>query len=193
MQDEILRDELAAPQWRVLHVAPNHEKKIAIYLVHSSVEHFLPLYSERSRWSDRSVTLERPLFPGYVFVRFGRELRRTVISLPGALRLLGKGKDDVVAEEEIERIRRALAGGIVLRPHLPVTVGTRVRVRTGIFAGTEGMVVELRSSCRVVISMSAVQQFYSLEIEMRNVEILGSQAIRALPDGRQPTQLHLKR
>ncbi len=193
MEDEILRVEQAAPHWHVLHVAPNQEKKVAIHLVHCSVEHFLPLYPERSRWSDRSVTLERPLFPGYIFVRFARASRRTVISLPGALRVLGKAGNDVVEAEEIERIRAALASGYILRPHLAVTVGTRVRVRSGIFAGAEGMVVELRSSCKVVISMSAVKQCYSLETEMRNVDILDKKAIRTVPNAPLPGQYQLKR
>jgi transcription antitermination factor NusG len=193
MQDDILRVEPPAPQWHVLHVAPNHEKKVAIHLAYSSVEHFLPLYSERSRWSDRSVTLERPLFPGYIFVRFARQSRRAVISLPGALRVLGKSGDDIVAPEEIEKIRGALAGGCILRPHLAVTVGTRVRVRTGIFAGTEGMVVELRSSCKVVISMSAVKQCYSLEAELKNIEILGRKTICTIPEAQSLNHHPLKR
>jgi transcription antitermination factor NusG len=178
MEDEFLRVE-PPPQWHVLHVASNHEKKVAIHLIHHSVEHFLPLYPERSRWSDRSVTLERPLFPGYIFVRFAREARRTVISLPGALKVLGKGGSDVVEAAEIERIRAGLASGCILRPHPAVTVGTRVRVRSGIFAGLEGMVLELRSSCKVVILMSAVRQCYSLETEMRNIEIMDKKVICA--------------
>lgn len=193
MQDDFLQAEPAIPQWHVLHVAPNHEKKVAIHLLYSSVEHFLPLYSEKSRWSDRSVTLERPLFPGYIFVRFARQSRRTVISLPGALRVLGKSGDDVVEPEEIERIHSALASGYILRPHLAVTVGTRVRVRGGIFAGIEGMVVELRSSCKVVISMSAVKQCYSLETELKNIEILGRKTICAVPEAQLLNHHPLKR
>jgi transcriptional antiterminator RfaH len=179
MEDEILRVEQPLPQWHVLHVAPNHEKKVAIHLLHRSVEHFLPLYRERSQWSDRSVMLERPLFPRYIFVRFARESRGTVISLPGALKVLGRGASDVVDPEDVERIRSALASGYILRPHSAVSVGTRVRVRSGIFTGQEGMVVELRSSCKVVISMSAVRQCYSLETEIGNIEILDKKMIGA--------------
>jgi transcription antitermination factor NusG len=168
-----------SPDWHVLHVVPNHEKKVAVHLLHRSVEHFLPLYSERSRWSDRSVTLERPLFPGYVFVRLTRELKLLVISSPGVLRILGRNGSEVVGGEEVERIRTAIAAGFVLRPHPPITVGTRVRVSNGVFAGTEGMVIELRSNCKVIISMSAVNQCYSLETDIGNLQILGTKAIHA--------------
>jgi transcription antitermination factor NusG len=164
-------------QWRVLHVIPNHEKKVAMHLLNRSLEHFLPLYSERSRWSDRNVTLERPLFPGYVFARFDRESRRAVISSPGVIRVLGNRQDEAVEADEINKIRTAIATGCVLRPHPAITVGTQVRVSGGVFAGTEGLVVELRSHCKVIISMSAVKQCYSLETDIRNVEVLGSKAI----------------
>jgi transcription antitermination factor NusG len=178
MECEIAGVEQAFQQWRVLHVIPNHEKKVAIHLLHRSVEHFLPLYTERSRWSDRSVTLERPLFPGYIFVRFARELKRAVISLPGVLRILGKEESGEVANVEIDRIRKGIATGQVLRPHPPMLVGTQVRVIQGVFTGAEGMVVELRSSCKVIISMSAVKQCYSLETEIRNLEIIGKKIVR---------------
>jgi transcription antitermination factor NusG len=192
MEDEILRVEQSPLQWHVLHVAPNQEKRVALHLRYSAVEHFLPLFTERSQWSDRSVTLERPLFPGYIFVRFARASRRTVISLPGALRVLGREGTDVVEAGEIERIRGALASGYILRPHPVVSVGMRVRVRGGIFEGMEGMVVELRSSCKVVISMSAVRQCYSLETEMSNIDILDKKVISVVLGASLPNQYQAK-
>ena len=63
-------------RWCVLYVITNHEKRVAQHLTARSLEHYLPLYTERSRWTDRVVSLERPLFAGYVFVRFAPEARR---------------------------------------------------------------------------------------------------------------------
>ncbi len=91
--------------WRVLHVVANHEKRVAQHLMARSLEHYLPLYSLRSKWTDRVVDLERPLFTGYIFVRFAREARLSVVSAPGVLRLLGSGIGETVSAEEIERIR----------------------------------------------------------------------------------------
>ena len=177
MEHKQVADEPKIPQWRVLHVIPNHEKKVATHLLHRAVEHFLPVYTERSRWSDRSVTLEKPLFPGYVFVRFNRELKWAVISSPGVLRILGKEENGEIENGEIDRIRAAITEGQILRPHPPMSVGTRVRVIGGVFAGTEGMVTELRSNCKVIIAMAAVKQSYSLETEIRNLEILGKKIV----------------
>ena len=158
--------------WHVLYVIANHEKRIAQHLSVRSLEHFLPLYTERSKWTDRSVTLERPLFTGYVFVRFSPHAKLSVVSTPGVIRLLGDHESDTVSAEEIDRIRNGLASGCLLRPHPNVFLGTPVRVRSGVFEGVEGTVTEFRQQCRVIIALSAVNQYFSLEVELGDIDVL---------------------
>jgi len=158
--------------WQVLHVIANHEKRVAQHLSVRSVEHYLPLYTERSKWTDRSVLLDRPLFTGYVFVRFSPYAKFPVVSTPGVIRLLGEYESDTVSAEEIDRIRIGLASGCLLRPHSHVSVGTPVRVRSGVFEGVEGVVTEFRHQCRVIIALSAGIQCFSLEVELRDIVVL---------------------
>jgi transcription antitermination factor NusG len=155
--------------WHVLHVIANHEKRVAQHLTIRSVEHYLPLYRMRSQWTDRSVQLERPLFAGYVFVRFSPRQRLTLISTPGVLHLLDSASN-IVSCEELERIRQAIAGGYKLLPHPWIKAGTRARVRGGIFDGATGVVAELRQQCRVVIELAAIRQCFSLEVGIDEVE-----------------------
>jgi transcription antitermination factor NusG len=169
--------------WSVLHVIANHEKKVAQQLAGRSLEHYLPLYSERSRWTDRTVILERPLFPGYVFVRYSPETRVSLIAVPGALRLLGTERSETVQGAEIERIRTALASGYALRPHSPVLAGTQVRISRGIFEGLEGIVTDLRRNCKVIMAVAAVQQYISFETDLRDIEVLDDRTLRF---GKQP-------
>lgn len=158
--------------WHVLHVNANHEKKVAQHLSVRSLEYYLPLYRERSRWSDRSVTLERPLFVGYVFVRCSPQTRISAISTPGVIRLLDDSVNCMVSSEEIDLIREGLASGCLLRPCFDLPVGTPVRVRTGVFAGAEGVVTAVRQRCKVVMTLSAVSQCFSLEVDRDDVEVL---------------------
>ena len=157
--------------WNVLHVVANHEKQVARHLSIRSVEHYLPLYTERSRWTDRTVALERPLFLGYVFVHLTPQNRLPLISTPGVIRLLGNSESGVVTSDEISRIREGLASGCILRPHPNIHVGTPVRVRDGVFAGIGGIVTELRQRCKVIISLAAVKQSFSLEADLADLEI----------------------
>jgi transcription termination/antitermination protein NusG len=170
---------MSEPSWHVLHVAANHEKKVAQHLAVRLIEHYLPLYAERSHWSDRSVMVERPLFAGYVFVRYVSRVKLSVISTPGVCRVLGDSTNEMVSSEEIERIRQGLASGCMLRPHLEIPIGTRVRVRNGVFEGSEGIVTELRQRCKVVITLSAVRQCFSLEVGREDIQVLRSQAVRS--------------
>ena len=158
--------------WHVLHVLSNHEKKVAQHLQVRCVEYYLPLYREKVRWSDRTVVAERPLFSGYVFARFDYQYRIPVISTPGVLRLLGDQKSDLVDDEELAKIRTGLAQGLILRPHPTITVGTRVQIREGVFAGVEGVVSELRQQCKVIIALAAVRQCFSIEAHIDELQVL---------------------
>jgi transcriptional antiterminator NusG len=171
--------------WRVLHVIANHEKRVVQHLASRSLEHFLPLYALKSRWSDRTVALERPLFPGYVFTRFAAAERIGVLSTPGVLSLLGGGDLGEVAADEIARIREGLATGQTLRPHPAISKGTRVRVRNGVFEGAEGLVTELRGQCKVILAVRAISQCFSLCVESSDLEVVND---RATQIGHVPTR-----
>jgi transcription antitermination factor NusG len=125
------------------------------------------------------VVAERPLFSGYVFARFAPQSRISVISTPGVLQLLGDEERDMVCDEELAKIRQGLATGLPLRPHSSIAVGTRVRVRAGVFEGVEGLVTELRKQCRVVITLAAVRQSFSLEAAIDDLVILSKPAAKS--------------
>jgi len=158
--------------WRVLHVVANHEKSVAQHLTVRAVEHFLPLYNERSRWSDRTVTLLRPLFPGYVFARFAPRLKYLTVTTPGVLNVLGDERTGIVPFAEVERIQHALAEGYPLRPSAELVCGIQVRVRGGVFSGVEGIVADLRGNCRVLIRVSRIDRCFSLETRSEDLEVL---------------------
>jgi transcription antitermination factor NusG len=102
---------MSSGPWHVLHVVSNHEKRVSQHLASRSVDHYLPLYSEKIKWTDRSVITERPLFSGYVFARFTRAERLSVVTIPGLIRDLGEEAWNLVSDEELSRIRSGLATG----------------------------------------------------------------------------------
>jgi transcription antitermination factor NusG len=158
--------------WRALQVVANHEKRVAQHLTARSLEHYLPLFSQKSHWTDRTVNLERPLFPGYVFIRFALRDKLAVVSLPGVVHLVGNGPAASISCVEIDKIRAALAKGYSLQPHPRIAVGMRVRIRNGVFEGTEGLVTNLRQHCRIVLALPGIEQCFSLEAQIQDIEIL---------------------
>lgn len=109
---------------------------------------------------------------GYVFVRCSPQTRLSAISTPGVIRLLDDPITGEVSSGEIDLIREGLASGCLLRPHLNLPAGTPVRVRAGVFAGAEGVVSAIRQRCKVVMTLSAVSQSFSLEVDRDDLEVL---------------------
>src|SRR5574338_255470 len=86
--EALTRSRLEVPQWFAVHTSAQREKKVAEYLLHAGVEQFLPVYENRRRWKDRVVTVETPLFTGYVFVRIPLLEKLRVLNAPGVARFV---------------------------------------------------------------------------------------------------------
>src|SRR5260370_4723822 len=122
-----------------LRVKRRHEKAVAHSLRCKQLEDFLPLYRESRGWSDRTTTVELPLFAGYVFCRFAYADRFLVLNTPGVTAILGAGSVFApVAEEEIASIRTIVDSGLPARPFQYLTPGQLVVVERGPLAGIRG-------------------------------------------------------
>ena len=109
--------------WYAAYTCANQEKRVAAELDVRAVEHFLPLYSSVRRWSDRRVSLELPLFPGYLFVRLALRDRLRVLHIPTVVRLVGfSGRPAALPDTEMEIMRSGLSQGLRAEPHPFLTV-----------------------------------------------------------------------
>ena len=153
-------------RWFALTVRPRHEKTVAQSLRHRGLEDFLPLYSARRRWSDRSKAVEFPLFPGYVFCRFDYERRFPVLVTPGVTSIVGFANVPTpVSEDEIVAVRTILASGFPAQPWPIVRVGQSIRIEHGSLAGLQGTLVREKGSLRVVVSLELLQRAVAVEID----------------------------
>src|SRR6202140_1002340 len=165
--------EYFQPHWYAAYTCANHEKGVAQQLERRSVECFLPLYESVRRWKDRRVRLQMPLFPGYVFVRLALRDRLRVLQVPGVARLVGfDGHPVALPEQELTRIREFLERGLRAEPHPFLTVGRRVRINCGPFAGLEGVLKRKKSGMRVVVSLELIQRSVAVDVEAADVSPL---------------------
>ena len=164
---------LAQPHWYALYTCANHEKRVAAELTHRSVENFVPLYSSVRRWKDRRVTLDLPLFPGYVFVRMALAEKLKVVQVPSVVRLVGfGGLPAALPETEMEIVRAGLSRGVHAEPHPFLTLGRRVRIMDGPFAGLEGILKKRKRGLRVVVSLELIQRSVAVEVEAADLQVL---------------------
>lgn len=159
------------PQWYAAYTRAHHEKRVATQLQARAVEHFLPIYHSVHKWKDRRIRLELPLFPGYVFVRLALCDRLRVVQVPSVVRLVGfGGVPAVLPEAEMEIVRAGLSQGHRAEPHPFLTVGRRVRIVDGPFAGLEGILKEKKSGLRVVVSLELIQRSVAVDVNSADVE-----------------------
>lgn len=167
-------DSCDSRQWFALRVKSNCEKIVANGVRQKGIEEFLPLYKLRQRWSDRSKWVELPLFPGYVFCRIDPRFRLPVLTIPGALQFIGIGKVPVAVEDsEIAAIQKAVGAGLPTAPSAYLNAGQLVRFDDGPLAGLEGILIESRKQCRVVVSVTLLKRSVAVEIERDWVTPLG--------------------
>jgi transcription antitermination factor NusG len=169
-------DPVFEPKWFAVYTISRHEKRVAQHLTQRQIEYYLPLYRSERKWSDGSrVTLDLPLFPGYLFVHIKRTERVRVLDVPGALAVVGgTGREPVaLPDEAINTLRTGLHMRRV-EPHSFLTVGQRARIRSGALAGMEGVVVRWKNRFRVILTLEHIQRSIAVEVGGDDLEPLGS-------------------
>jgi len=167
----VLSAEQVEVRWFAAYTSANHEKRVAEQLMQRSVEHFLPLYGSLRKWRDRSVKLDLPLFPGYVFVRLAIRDRLRVLQTPGVAKLVGfNGMPAALPDDEIEALKKGMVRGVRAEPHPFLSVGRRVRVKAGPLEGVEGIVVRRKNRLRLVISLDLIHRAAAVEVEAADLE-----------------------
>src|SRR6266699_4984047 len=166
----VLPDAYYEARWYAVYTCANHEKRVATQLGEREVEHFLPLYRSMRRWKDRRVELELPLFPGYVFARVAFRERLRVLQIPSVVHVVGFGGRPVALPgEEMEILRSGLCQSLRAEPHPFLTVGQRVRITGGPFAGLEGVLKRKKNSLRIVVSLSLIQRSVAVDVDVADV------------------------
>lgn len=157
--------------WFAVYTASNHEKRVAQQLQMKEIETFLPQYTVTKRWKNRtSVKVEMPLFSGYVFARIAPTERLRVLEVPMVYSIVGNKREPApLPDAEIERLRTSLQGQQAF-PFPYVKVGNRVRVRSGAFAGLEGIVVRTYAGLSVVVSIDMIQKSIAVHVEAHELE-----------------------
>ncbi len=161
--------------WYVLHARSRCENNLHYCLERRDLESFLPKIRVPSKRKDRKLMIQKPLFPGYTFVRtnLDRYEHYGIVKSAGFVRIIGNRMGPLtVPEEAVDSLKIIVATG------LPIVTGCRFRkkervmVVSGPFAGVTGYFSSYRSKGRVIVNIDALNQFASVEIEEDDIESL---------------------
>ena len=160
--------------WFAVRVKSNYEKPVSAVLRGKGIEEFVPIYRSRRQWSDRVKWIDLPLFPGYLFCRLDLNRRLPLLTTPGFLYLVGKGKmPEPVDEREILAIQSVVRSGIPAMPWSAVVVGQKVRLERGPLRGVEGVVAKVADQHRIFVNVTLLQRSVSVQVDPEWIRSLG--------------------
>ena len=167
-------EEQGLMPWFAIRVKSNFEKTASQILHQKGYTQFLPTYRTRNRWSDRIKTVERPLFPGYLFCRFDQQDRLPILVTPGVVNVVGIGKTPMpIPEVEIEAVQAMVRSGLLTTPWPFVSVGQKLVIERGPLSGVEGILQEVKNRYRFIVSVNLLQRSVAAEVEADWVRPVG--------------------
>lgn len=154
------------PQWYALRIRSNFDFKIQCSLDGLQIESFVPCWTEDVRWSDRTRSIKRPLFSGYVFVKTAnREDLLAALRVTGVIQVLPSSFAPVpVDAAEMEMVKRVVASKLHSAP-CSYVAGELVLIDSGPLAGVSGVVVRTRGAVHVVVSIELLRRSVRVELD----------------------------
>ena len=166
-------ESVEQPNWYAIQTRSRHEKVVRDQLTAKSITHLLPLWRKRSVWKDRIKHVEVPLFSGYLFGYFALQDKIAVLETVGVARLVGiNGKPMPIPKEQIDAVRTMMEHRLPCSPHPYLVEGMRVRIKRGLLAGAEGILIEKRQKHRLVIRVDIIHQAVAVDVDSAAIEPL---------------------
>jgi transcription antitermination factor NusG len=156
--------------WFALQTEPKNEKSVERLLSQKGYVCFLPTYRQKRRWSARTVTLELPLFPRYIFCQFNSSAIGKAVSTRGVLRVVGfGGRPAEIPVEEIKALQLLAQSDVLREPWTYIPEGTLVQVETGPLAGAHGIVCSTEDKLRLAVSVTLLQRSVAVQLDENTV------------------------
>jgi transcription termination/antitermination protein NusG len=154
-------------RWFAIEVKQRYERFVAGILEEKQIAALSPFYVVRKQVSDKVRALEIPFFPGYVFGRFDPAKRMPVLTTPGVRRIVSIGKEPVaLSDEEVHSVQLLLRSKSNVQQHPYLRLGSPVLIVRGPLAGLRGYLVEMKSSYRVIVSVTLIQRSIAAEVDI---------------------------
>jgi len=154
-------------EWFAFRVRPRHEKQVSLALREKGFTEFLPLYKSKRQWADRTKVVEMPLFPGYIFCSTVRSSIVPVLMTSGVIDVVRAGTNPLPADKaETEALQQTVSVDVPLEawPYTEVGESGSFSILRGPLAGLTGILVEVRRSQRLILSVNLLRRSVLVEV-----------------------------
>lgn len=159
-------------RWFAVRTQPHKEMTASTRLTAQGFEVFLPLIERTLRHARKITVAKRAFFPRYLFVRFDPDTAqwRSINGTIGVDRLImGGERPQPIKHAVVETLLASVDENQLLQFRDPLKVGDPVRLLNGPFANELGVLDEMRSSDRVRILLSLLDQTVPVVVERRQI------------------------
>ena len=158
--------------WAVVSTHSHKEQLALEHLSRQSFEAYCPRIRKRISHARRFLNVERPLFPGYVFVRVAAsgDQWRPILSTIGVRTLVRFGNQlGLLDEAFITSLRARERDGVVVAPEVPYQPGQRVKLVGGPFDGVTATILSIGEKDRLVVLMDLLRQGVRATVSQQSV------------------------
>lgn len=176
---EILATPSAPLFWGVVNTHPHRERQAVLNLERQSFVVYLPRFARIVRHARRTSEVERPLFPGYLFVGIDPQTTawRPIASTVGVRGIVKFGDRPALVDDGfVAALRARERDGLIVLPDRPFEPGESVRVIGGPFAGAVAQVLAGRDSERVVVLLELLKKEFAATLDVRWVRRKSAEA-----------------
>jgi transcription antitermination factor NusG len=146
------------------------EQRVKLSLIQKGYQCLVPVYRQKRKWCYRSVEVDLPLFPMYVFCCTTPSLVGKAITTQGVTRIVAfGGRPAEIEVHEIEALHRLALSDLVREPWMYLPHGTTIQVETGPLAGIQGKYCSSDNKHRIVINVTILQQSVAVQLDENTV------------------------
>ena len=173
-EKEELRPTATCPHslsWFVAHTRPRCEKKLVQSCARDGLQTTLPCYRSVHRYRGKTVTFDKPLFPGYAFLFMEPGQRQSVYQNQHVANLL-EVSDQALFVRQLEDVMRALAAEVEIRLAPQIGPGRSVQIKAGPLRGLEGWVEARYGMSVVLLRLDFIGQAAAVKVHADELELI---------------------
>lgn len=158
--------------WWCVYTVVKREKDLTRKLASMKIPHYAPVVPKRYRSPNgRLRTSYIPLFANYVFMLANEEQRYQSMTT-NCIRKCSEVKDYEMLVDDLTRIHTVVSAGVPLTAESKLAAGDQVKVRSGPFAGYDGIVLRREGKTRLLLSIRFLEEGVSMAIDEGLLEVV---------------------
>jgi transcription antitermination factor NusG len=157
--------------WFVAHTRPRCEKKLLQFCEREGLPATLPCYRAAHKYRGKTVVFQKPLFPGYVFLKILLEQRKKIHQSDYLANLL-EVADQELFIRQLEDVLCALETDFEIRLASRIGEGMRVKIKNGPLRGIEGWVEQRYGMNTVLLRLDFIGQAAAVKLDATDLEAI---------------------